>query len=69
MFEILTLVQTQKLAQIQITWYGSAYWDPILNPSRWPSGRDQRCRYRPAHPPEAAFELLKAHLTQHHLEG
>jgi hypothetical protein len=32
MFEILTLMQTQKLAkQIQIILYGSEYWDPILN--------------------------------------
>src|SRR5262245_21153389 len=32
MFEILTLMQTEKLAkQIQIILYGSDYWDPILN--------------------------------------
>jgi hypothetical protein len=32
MFEILTLMQTEKLAkQIQIVLYGSEYWDPILN--------------------------------------
>ena len=32
MFEILTLMQTEKLAkQIQIILYGSEYWDPILS--------------------------------------
>src|SRR5438046_3674203 len=32
MFEILTLMQTEKLAkQIQILLYGSEYWDPILS--------------------------------------
>ena len=32
MFEILTLMQTEKLAkQIQIILYGTDYWDPILN--------------------------------------
>src|SRR6476620_5521661 len=32
MFEILTLMQTEKLGeQIQIILYGSEYWDPILN--------------------------------------
>jgi len=31
MFEILTLMQTEKLEkQIQIILYGSEYWDPIL---------------------------------------
>src|SRR5688500_7723240 len=32
MFEILTLMQTEKLAkQIQIILYGTDYWDPIMN--------------------------------------
>jgi uncharacterized protein (TIGR00730 family) len=74
MFEILTLMQTQKLAnQIQIILYGSAYWDPILNlepMAEWGgiSDHDVSLLTR-ADSPEAAFDLLKAHLTQYHLDG
>ena len=44
MFEILTLMQTEKLAkQIQIILYGSEYWDRILEPrSDGRMGSDQR---------------------------
>jgi len=72
MFEILTLMQTQKLAkQIQIILYGSEYWDPILNLeplAEWGAigDRDIDLLTR-AETPAAAFELLKAHLTTHHL--
>ena len=72
MFEILTLVQTQKLAkQIQIILYGSEYWDPILNfepMAEW-GGIDDRDLglLTRAETPEAAFALLKAHLTEYHL--
>jgi uncharacterized protein (TIGR00730 family) len=72
MFEILTLMQTQKLAkQIQIILYGSEYWDPILSLeplAEWGAigDRDIDLLTR-ADAPEAAFELLKAHLTKHHL--
>jgi uncharacterized protein (TIGR00730 family) len=39
MFEILTLMQTEKLEkQIQIILYGTDYWDPIMNLHRWRSG-------------------------------
>ena len=74
MFELLTLAQTEKLEkQIQIILYGSDYWDPILrfdpmvewgaiNPG------DQELVQR-ADTPQKAFELLKAHLTTHHLEA
>ena len=52
MFEILTLMQTEKLAkQIQIILYGSEYWDPILNlepMAEWGAISDQR------HQPAAA---------------
>jgi uncharacterized protein (TIGR00730 family) len=72
MFEILTLMQTEKLAkQIQIVLYGSEYWDPILNMKplvEWgaisPKDVDLLSR---ADTPDAAFELLKAHLTKYHL--
>ena len=72
MFEILTLMQTEKLAkQIQILLYGSEYWDPILNMKplvEWGAiaERDVDLLMR-ADTPEAAFELLKEHLTKHHL--
>ena len=72
MFEILTLMQTEKLEkQIQIILYGTDYWDPILNlepMAEWgaisPGDLDLVQR---ADTPRQAFELLKAHLTEHHL--
>src|SRR6187431_856255 len=72
MFEILTLMQTEKLAkQIQIILYGPEYWEAILdlNPmDEWgaisPGDIDLVQR---ANKPQEAFELLKAHLTEHHL--
>src|SRR6185436_14615886 len=72
MFEILTLMQTEKLAkQIQIILYGTEYWDAILNlepMSDWGaiSPGDMRLVTR-ADTPEEAFEYLKAHLTEHHI--
>jgi uncharacterized protein (TIGR00730 family) len=72
MFEILTLMQTEKLAkQIQVILYGSEYWDAILNldpMADWGaiSPRDVDLIQR-VDTPEQAFALLKAHLTQHHL--
>ena len=72
MFEILTLMQTEKLAkQIQILLYGSEYWDPILNMKplvEWGAiaDRDIDLLTR-ADTPETAFQLLKAHLTKYHL--
>ena len=73
MFEILTLMQTEKLAkQIQIILYGSEYWDPILHFGpmlEWGAiGPDDPALIQRANTPEAAFELLKSHLTTHHLE-
>jgi hypothetical protein len=73
MFEILTLMQTEKLAkQIQIILYGSDYWDRILDLDPmvdWGAigAHDLKLLQR-ADTPDAAFELLKAHLTMHHLE-
>lgn len=72
MFEILTLMQTEKLAkQIQIILYGNEYWEPILNLEPmldWGavSEKDLHLLQR-ANTPVEAFELLKAHLTEHHL--
>jgi uncharacterized protein (TIGR00730 family) len=74
LFEILTLVQTDKLSkQIGIILYGSDYWNQVLSlepMAEWGAiaNRDmdllQRCDT-----PEAAFELLRAHLIAHHLEA
>jgi uncharacterized protein (TIGR00730 family) len=72
MFEILTLMQTEKLAkQIQIILYGPEYWDPILNlqpMGEWGAiGTGDIDLIQRADSPEQAFALLKAHLTEHHL--
>jgi hypothetical protein len=73
MFEILTLMQTEKLAkQIQIVLYGTAYWDRILDldpMADWGAigGHDLNLLQR-ADTPGEAFELLKAHLSVHHVE-
>ena len=72
MFEILTLMQTEKLAkQIQIILYGTDYWDPILNlepMAEWGAISDDDLHLlQRANTPQEAFELLKAHLTLHHL--
>jgi hypothetical protein len=72
MFEILTLMQTEKLEkQIQIILYGTEYWDPILTlepMAEWGaiSPGDMHLIQR-ADAPDHAFELLKQHLTTHHL--
>ena len=72
LFEILTLVQTDKLAkQIQVILYGSEYWDRILHfdpLEEWGaiSPGDVALLHR-ADTPQQAFELLKEHLTMHHL--
>jgi uncharacterized protein (TIGR00730 family) len=72
MFEILTLMQTEKLQkQIQIILYGTEYWDPIvdLKPmEEWGAiAPADLSLVQRANTPQEAFELLKAHLTEHHL--
>ncbi len=72
MFEILTLMQTEKLAkQIQIILYGSEYWDPILNlepMADWGAIADTDMKLlQRADTPMAAFKLLRDHLTLTHL--
>jgi len=72
MFEILTLTQTQKLAkQIQIILYGTEYWNRILDLEpmvEWGAiSPGDRELLQHADTPLQAFELLKAHLTAHHL--
>ena len=73
MFEILTLMQTEKLdKKIQVILYGAEYWARILDFEpllEWGAidARDLRLLHR-ANTPQEAFQLLKAHLTAHHLE-
>ena len=72
MFEILTLMQTEKLAkQIQVILYGSEYWDAILRldpMADWGAiGPGDIDLIQRVDTPEQAFTLLKAHLTEHHL--
>ena len=73
LFEILTLVQTDKLSkQIGIILYGSEYWNQVLHfgtMAEWGaiSTKDINLIQRSDSPADA-FELLRAHLVTHHLE-
>ena len=72
MFEILTLMQTEKLAkQIQVILYGTEYWYPVLRLKpleEWGAiGPADLSLIQRTDTPQEAFEMLKAHLTQHHL--
>jgi uncharacterized protein (TIGR00730 family) len=72
MFEILTLMQTSKLErQIQIILYGKEYWDQILALDPLVefgaiAEEDVNLLTR-ADTPQQAFDLLREHLTAHHL--
>src|SRR5687767_8276839 len=73
MFEILTLMQTEKLdKRIQVILYGTEYWDRILNlepMAEWGGIAEHDISLlQRANTPREAFELLRAHLTEHHLE-
>src|SRR5499426_2556339 len=72
MFEILTLMQTEKLAkQIQVLLYGSEYWDQVLNMKplvEWGAIAEQDLDLLTrADTPRSAFEQLKEHLMRYHL--
>jgi len=73
LFEILTLVQTDKLSkQIQVILYGSEYWDQVLNigpMAEWGAiaEADTELLIR-ANTPQEAFDKLRAHLIENHLE-
>jgi uncharacterized protein (TIGR00730 family) len=72
-FEILTLMQTEKLAKkITVIIYGSAFWKSVINFDTLiekgtisPTDRDL---FHFADTPEEAFSLLKQGLTTNHLE-
>jgi uncharacterized protein (TIGR00730 family) len=73
MFEVLTLVQTEKLAKkISIVVYGSSYWNSILNldvlVDKGAISANDRALFQMADTPAEAFEILKNDLTRYHLE-
>src|SRR5205823_14009745 len=73
LFEILTLVQTDKLSKhIQVILYGSEYWDQVLNfgpMAEWGAIADSDLELlQRADTPQDAFDKLRAHLIENHLE-
>src|SRR3954453_24043514 len=73
LFEILTLVQTDKLSKkIGVVLYGREYWDQVLNlqpMAEWGAIADSDLGLlQYADSPAEAFELLRDHLIAHHLE-
>ncbi|WP_260735396.1 LOG family protein [Tunturiibacter lichenicola] len=74
MFELLTLAQTKKLAKkITIVIYGSAYWKNVINlellAEKGAIATADLELFQFADTPEEAFALLKAGLTENHLES
>jgi uncharacterized protein (TIGR00730 family) len=73
LFEILTLVQTDKLSKkIAVILYGADYWDNVLTfgpMAEWGAIADEDLELlQRADSPSDAFEQLRAHLIEHHLE-
>jgi len=74
MFEVLTLVQTQKLAKkISVVIYGSSYWKSVINldilAEKGAIAVSDLNLFHYADAPEDAFEILKKGLTENHLES
>src|SRR5579862_654149 len=73
LFEILTLVQTDKLSKkIGVILYGREYWDEVLDfkpMAEWGAIADRDLRLlHYSDTPADAFERLQRHLIAHHLE-
>jgi uncharacterized protein (TIGR00730 family) len=73
LFEILTLVQTDKLSKkIGVILYGSDYWDQVLSfgpMAEWGAiAQADLDLLQRADSPSDAFERLQGHLIAHHLE-
>jgi len=73
LFEILTLAQTDKLSKkIGVILYGRQYWDAILNfgpMAEWGAIHERDLDlFQYADTPVEAFECLRDHLVEHHLE-
>jgi uncharacterized protein (TIGR00730 family) len=74
MFELLTLAQTKKLAKrMTVVIYGSNYWKKVINlellAEKGAIAVSDLELFRFADTPEEAFALLKAGLTENHLES
>src|SRR3954466_11060883 len=73
LFEILTLVQTDKLSKkIEVGLYGREYWDQVgglKQMAEWGAIAEQDIELlHYSDTPADAFERLRAHLIKHHLE-
>jgi predicted Rossmann-fold nucleotide-binding protein len=73
LFEILTLVQTDKLSKkIAVILYGNDFWDEALSLKPmvdWGAiSEEDLDLLQRADTPADAFELLRDHLIEHHLE-
>ena len=73
LFEILTLVQTDKLSKkIGVILYGREYWDEVLDfrpMAEWGAISEKDVELlKYCDTPGDAFESLRAHLMAHHLE-
>jgi len=73
LFEILTLVQTDKLSKkIEVILYGREFWDEVLDlrpMAEWGAVSEQDLElFHYADTPADAFERLRAHLITNHLE-
>jgi uncharacterized protein (TIGR00730 family) len=73
LFEILTLVQTDKLSKkIEVILYGREYWDQILHfgpMAEWGAIAEKDLELlHYSDTPVDAFERLRTHLIEHHLE-
>ncbi len=73
LFEILTLVQTDKLSKkIGVVLYGREYWDQVLHlepMAEWGAIAEKDLELLHfAETPTEAFEHLRSHLIEHHLE-
>jgi len=73
LFEILTLVQTDKLSKkIEVILYGPDYWDQVLDLHpmvEWGAIAEKDVELlHYTNSPQDAFERLRAHLIAHHLE-
>jgi uncharacterized protein (TIGR00730 family) len=74
LFELLTLAQTKKLAKkMTVVIYGSSYWRKVINlellAEKGAIGVSDLDLFQFADTPEEAFALLKAGLTENHLES
>ncbi len=74
MFEVLTLVQTRKLAKpITVVIYGAKYWKSVINlellAEKGAIAMADLDLFQFADTPEEAFEMLKKGLTENHLES